>query len=134
MCAGWLALRCLKLPPPLMAISADHGETVINRRQCSTLQAVIDVHCDRLDAASVRGSDHQRTVFAGLLAGEPLLRTAFDAGRAADSVAPDREEIGRRNSNDYSIHFSRAAMIFSAWSLLEILNLDFCWYSPPRFW
>jgi hypothetical protein len=70
-------------------ITTDHGEATISRRLRTTLQAAIDYHFDRLDAASGSGSVHQRAVFAGLLAGEPLSRTALDAAMAADGDNTD---------------------------------------------
>jgi len=66
------------------AISADQDQAVISRRLRTTLKAAIDYHFDCQDAASGTGSVHQRAVFAGLLAGEPLSRAAFDAAMAAD--------------------------------------------------
>jgi hypothetical protein len=66
------------------AITADHAEAVISRRLRTTLRAAIDFHFDRQDAASGTGSVHQRAMFAGLLAGEPLSRAALDIAMAAD--------------------------------------------------
>ena len=66
------------------AIAADHGEAVISRRLRTSLQAALDYHFDRQDAASGIGSVRQRALFAGLLAGEPLFRAAVDAAATAD--------------------------------------------------
>jgi len=66
------------------AITTDHGEAAVSRRLRTTLQAAIDYHFDRLDAASGSGSVHQRAVFAGLLKGEPLSRAALDAAIGTD--------------------------------------------------
>jgi len=71
------------------AITTDHGEVAISRRLRTTLQAAIDYHFDRLDAAAVTGSVHQRAVFARLLMGEPLSRAALDAAMAADGGSAD---------------------------------------------
>lgn len=66
------------------AISADHGEAVISRRLRTSLQAALAYHFDRQDAASGTGSVRERALIAGLLAGEPLYRAAFEAAVAAD--------------------------------------------------
>jgi hypothetical protein len=66
------------------AISADHGEAVISRRLRTSLQAALDYHFDRQDAASGTGSVRERALIAGLLAGEPLYRAALEAAVAAD--------------------------------------------------
>jgi hypothetical protein len=66
------------------AITAGHGEAVISRRLRTTLQAAINYHFDRQDAASGTGSIRQRALFAGLLAGEPLSRSVLDAAGADD--------------------------------------------------
>jgi hypothetical protein len=71
------------------AITTDHGEAVISRRLRTTLKAAIDYHFERQDAASGTGSVHQRAVFTGLLAGEPLSRAALDAAMAADGGSSD---------------------------------------------
>jgi hypothetical protein len=66
------------------AITTDHDEAVISRRLRTTVQAAIDYHFDRQDAGSGTGSAHQRALFAGLLAGEPLSRAVLAAAEAAD--------------------------------------------------
>jgi hypothetical protein len=66
------------------AITADHDEAVISRRLRTTVQAAINYHFDRRDAGSGTGSAHQRALFAGLLAGEPLSRAVLAAAEAAD--------------------------------------------------
>jgi hypothetical protein len=71
------------------AITPDHGEAAISRRLRTTLQAAIDYYFDRQDAASETGSVHQRAVFAGLLAGEPLSRAVLNAAMAADGGSSD---------------------------------------------
>ncbi len=71
------------------AITANHAEAVISRRLRTILKAAIDYHFDRQDAASDTGSVHQRAVFAGLLAGQPLSRAALDAATAADGGSAD---------------------------------------------
>jgi hypothetical protein len=71
------------------AINADQDQAVISRRLRTTLKAAIDYHFDCQDAASGTGSIHQRAVFAGLLAGEPLSREALDAAMAADGGSAD---------------------------------------------
>jgi len=69
------------------AITSDHAKAAISRRLRTTLKAAIDYHFDRLDATSGNGSAHQRAVFAGFLAGEPLFRAALDAAIAADRIS-----------------------------------------------
>jgi hypothetical protein len=71
------------------AITPDHGEAAISRRLRTTLKAAIDYHFDRQDTASGSGSVHQRAVFAGLLAGEPLFRAALDVAIADDGFSED---------------------------------------------
>jgi len=68
------------------ANTAHDTEAVISRRLRTTLQAAIDYHFDRQDAASGGASIRQRALFAGLLAGHPLTRAALDEAAAADGA------------------------------------------------
>jgi len=66
------------------AISAGHAEAVISRRLRTMLQAAVDYHFNRQDAASGGVSLRQRTLFTGLLAGQSLTRAELDKAVASD--------------------------------------------------
>jgi hypothetical protein len=65
------------------AVSSGHPEAVVSRRLRAMLQAAVDYHFNREDAASGSASIRQRALLTGLLEGRPL--TCAELGEAAAS-------------------------------------------------